>query len=116
MKIVPRKEDNVVILTIQGRVVGDASLELRRDINGWLAEVPDDVKPNVILSLGKVNMMDSAGLGVLVSSYTSVQKRDGRLVLAGMGKGLQNLIAITKLTRVFDIYESEEEALKSFQE
>ena len=116
MKIVPRKEDNVVILNIQGRVVGDASLELRRDINGWLAEVPDDVKPNVILSLGKVNMMDSAGLGVLVSSYTSVQKRDGRLVLAGMGKGLQNLIAITKLTRVFDIYESEEEALKSFQE
>jgi anti-sigma B factor antagonist len=61
-------------------------------------------------------MMDSSGLGVLVSSYTSVQKRGGRLVLAGLGRGLQNLVAITKLTRVFDIYENEEDAVKSFKD
>ena len=103
-----------MILDVQGRVVGDASLELRRSINGWLAEIPDEEKPKVILNLNKVSMMDSSGLGVLVSSYTSVQKRGGRLVLAGLGRGLQNLVAITKLTRVFDIYEDEEEAAKSF--
>ena len=114
MRIASRTEGTIVILSVQGRVVGDASLELRREINGWLAEVPEDEKPNVILNLSKVSMMDSSGLGVLVSSYTSVQKKDGRLVLAGMGKGLQNLIAITKLTRVFDIYEDEDEAVKSF--
>ncbi len=115
MRIVSRADSDIVILSVQGRVVGDASLELRREINGWLSEVPEDEKPNVVLNLSKVSMMDSSGLGVLVSSYTSVQKKDGRLVLAGMGKGLQNLIAITKLTRVFDIYEDEEEAVKSFQ-
>jgi len=114
MRISSEKKDNVMILDIQGRVVGDASLELRRSINGWLAEIPEDEKPNVILDLSKVSMMDSSGLGVLVSSYTSVQKKGGRLVLSGLGRGLQNLIAITKLTRVFDMYESLEEAVDTF--
>lgn len=114
MRIQSRRRGDVMILDIQGRVVGDASLELRRSINGWIAEIPDDEKANVILNLSKVNMMDSSGLGVLVSSYTTVQKKGGRLALAGLGKGLQNLIAITKLTRVFDIYEDEDEAIASF--
>ena len=116
MKINPRPESGIMFLTIQGRAVGDASLELRRELNGWLSEISEDEIPKVILNLSKVSMMDSSGLGVLVSSYTSIQKRNGRLVLAGLGKGLQNLIAITKLTRVFDIYESEEEAVASFSE
>jgi anti-sigma B factor antagonist len=116
MRVTSKKEDSIMILNIQGRVVGDASLDLRRDINGWLAEIPEGQKPNVILDLDGVSMMDSAGLGVLVSSYTSIQKRGGRLVLSGLGRGLQNLIAITKLTRVFDMYENTEEAVKSFQE
>lgn len=116
MRISSKKKDSIMTLDIQGRVVGDASLELRRSINGWLAEIPEDEIPKVVLNLDKVSMMDSSGLGVLVSSYTSVQKRNGRLVLAGLGRGLQNLIAITKLTRVFEMYENEEEAIKSFQE
>ena len=115
MKITSRKRDDTMILDINGRVVGDASLDLRRSINGWLAEIPEEEKPKVILNLDKVSMMDSSGLGVLVSSYTSIQKRGGRLVLSGLGRGLQNLIAITKLTRVFDMYESEDEAMESFE-
>ena len=114
MKVDGRTEGGVLILDVQGRIVGDASLDLRRSINGWMAELSEKDKPSVVLNLEKVSMMDSSGLGVLVSSYTSVQKKDGRLVLAGMGKGLQNLIAISKLTRVFDIYENEDEAVKSF--
>ena len=114
MRIQSRRRGDVMILDIQGRVVGDASLDLRRSINGWIAEIPEDEKANVILNLSKVNMMDSSGLGVLVSSYTTVQKKGGRLALAGLGKGLQNLIAITKLTRVFDIYEDEDTAIASF--
>ena len=114
MKVDGRTEGGVLILDVQGRIVGDASLDLRRSINGWMAELSEKDKPGVVLNLEKVSMMDSSGLGVLVSSYTSVQKKNGRLVLAGMGKGLQNLIAITKLTRVFDIYENEDEAIKSF--
>lgn len=114
MRIASSTKNGIMVIEIRGRVVGDASMDLRRSINGWLAEIPEGQKPNVALDLDKVSMMDSAGLGVLVSSYTSVQKRGGRLVLAGLGRGLQNLIAITKLTRVFDIYENVDEAIKSF--
>lgn len=116
MKVTGKKVDDhdILVLEISGRVIGDASLEMRRDINGWIAEIPETKKPKVVLDLSKVTMMDSAGLGALVSSYTTVQKREGQLVLAGLGRGLQNLIAITKLARVFDVYENEEEAIKSF--
>jgi anti-sigma B factor antagonist len=116
MKITSRKVGDIMILDISGRIAGDDSLQMRRDISGWIAEIPDNQKPKIVLKLDGVSMMDSAGLGVLVSSYTSAQKREGRLVLAGLGRGLQNLIAITKLARVFDVYEKEEEAIKSFEE
>lgn len=116
MKINSRKVGDIMVLDISGRIAGDDSLQMRRDIAGWIAEIPDNQKPKIILKLDGVSMMDSAGLGVLVSSYTSAQKREGRLVLAGLGRGLQNLIAITKLARVFDVYEKEEDAVKSFEE
>jgi anti-anti-sigma factor len=116
MKITHRKVGDIMVLDIGGRIAGDDSLQMRRDIAGWIAEIPDNQKPKIILKLDGVSMMDSAGLGVLVSSYTSAQKREGRLVLSGLGRGLQNLIAITKLARVFDVYEKEEDAIKSFEE
>ena len=115
MKVISEKKGNILVLDIHGKVVGDASLDLRRSINGWLAELPESDKPHVILDLGKVSVMDSAGLGVLVSSFASVQRKGGRLVLAGLGRGLQNLVAITKLTRVFDMYRDADEAAASFQ-
>jgi len=114
MKITSKKNGDVMIIEISGRVVGEDSLQMRREIAGWLAEIPEEQKPKIILKLDGVSMMDSSGLGVLVSSYTSVQKKEGRLVLAGLGRGLQNLIAITKLARVFEVYETEDEAVKSF--
>ena len=115
MKITSKKVDDIMVIEVNGRIVGDESLQMRREIAGWIAEIPEDQKPKAVLKLNGVSMMDSAGLGVLVASYTSIQKREGRLVLAGLGRGLQNLIAITKLARVFEVYESEEDAIKSFQ-
>ena len=115
MKITSKKVGDIMVIDVNGKVVGDDSLQMRRDIAGWISEIPDAQKPKVVLKLDGVSMMDSSGLGVLVSSYTSVQKKEGRLVLAGLGRGLQNLIAITKLARIFDVYESEEDALKSFE-
>ena len=116
MRFSGKRENNILILEASGRIIGDASVELRRSINGWVAEVPEGTKPRVILKLDKVSIMDSSGLGALVAAYTSVQKAGGRLVLSDLGKGVQNLIAITRLTRTFDIYENQEEALKSFEE
>jgi len=115
MKVTSKKVGDIMVIEISGRVIGEDSLQMRREIAGWLAEIPEDKAPKVVLKLDGVSMMDSSGLGVLVSSYTSVQKKEGRLVLAGLGRGLQNLIAITKLAKVFDVYESEDDAIKSFE-
>jgi anti-sigma B factor antagonist len=115
MKITSKKVEDIMVIEISGRVVGDESLHMRREIAGWIAEIPEDQKPKVVLKLDGVSMMDSAGLGVLVASYTTIQKKEGRLVLAGLGRGLQNLIAITKLASVFEVYEKEEDAINSFK-
>lgn len=115
MRISGRRENDIMILDVHGRVIGDASLELRRSINGWLAELPAGSDPKVILKLDRVSVMDSAGLGMLVSSHASVQKNGGRLVLSGLGRGLQNLITVTRIGMVIDVYENEEEAILSFQ-
>jgi anti-sigma B factor antagonist len=115
MKVTSKKVGDIMVIEVNGRVIGEDSLQMRREIAGWLAEIPEDKTPKVVLKLDGVSMMDSSGLGVLVSSYTSVQKKEGRLVLAGLGRGLKNLISITKLAKVFDVYESEDDAIKSFE-
>ena len=115
MRVSGRRENDIMILDVHGRVIGDADLELRRSINGWLDEIPAGTAPKVVLDLDKVSALDSSGLGVIVASYASVKKRGGRLVLSGLGRGLQNLIVITRLAMIFDVYESKEEAILSFQ-
>jgi len=113
-----KKEDegDIKILKIQGRVVGDASLELRREVNESIEELPDGSKIKVILNMGKVTMMDSSSLLVVIGLYESIRKRNGKLFIACLGKGLQNMFAITKLTKVFDIYETEDEAVEALSD
>jgi anti-sigma B factor antagonist len=116
MKITSKKVGDIMVLETSGKIVGDDSLQMRRDVAGWIGEVPEGQKLKIVLKLNGVSMMDSAGIGALVSSYTTVQKRKGRLVLAGLGRGLQNLITITQLAKIFDVYETEEQAISSFEE
>lgn len=115
MKVECRKQGDILVISVSGRVLGDDSLQLRRKLAGWIAEIPEGENLKVVLNLGGVSMMDGSGIGVLVSTYTNVQKRGGRLVLAKLSGGMQNLIDITKLKRIFEVYGTEEEAIKSFQ-
>ena len=109
MKIEIRRKGDVTIFDVSGKIMGDESLELRRYINDWLMQVPEG-KVNLILNMGKVTGIDSSGLGVLVASYTSVKRKGGRIVLLNLGRGLRNLVTLTRLNLVFDIYNDEEEA------
>jgi len=111
MQIEREDKGNIKILKVQGRVAGDASLELRRKVNQSIEELPGGSKIKVVLNLGKVTMVDSSGLLMIVGLYESICKRNGKLFITNLGNGLQNVFAITKLTRVFDIYETEDEAV-----
>lgn len=106
-----RQAGDVTILDLDGKVtIGEGSVALRSAIRRVLGEG----KTKLILNLGRVGYIDSSGIGELVSSFTAVSKEGGTLKLLNLTEKIQDLLAITKLLTVFDVYEDESEALASF--
>ena len=112
LNISERQAGDITILDMDGKVtIGEGSVALRNAIRRLLGEG----KNKILLNLGKVGYIDSSGIGELVSSFTAVNKEGGTLKLLNLTQKIQDLLAITKLLTVFDVYESESEALSSFQ-
>lgn len=106
-----RQAGDVSILDLEGKVtIGEGSVALRNAIRRMLGEG----KNKILLNLAGVGYIDSSGIGELVSSFTAVNKEGGSLKLLKLTQKIQDLLAITKLLTVFDVYDSEEEALASF--
>lgn len=106
-----RQAGDVTILDLDGKVtIGEGSVALR----GAIRRVLGEGKSKLILNLGRVGYIDSSGIGELVSSFTAVNKEGGTLKLLNLTEKIQDLLAITKLLTVFDVYEDESEALASF--
>jgi anti-sigma B factor antagonist len=112
LTITERQAGDVTILDMSGKVtIGDGSVALRNSIRRLLQEG----KKKVLLNLAGVGYIDSSGIGELVSSYTTTNKEGGQLKLLNLTQKLQDLLAITKLLTVFDVYNDEGEALGSFK-
>ncbi|OLE52583.1 MAG: anti-anti-sigma factor [Acidobacteria bacterium 13_1_20CM_3_53_8] len=112
LNIKERQAGDVVILDMGGRItIGEGSVTLRTAIRRLLEEG----KKRILLNLAGVGYIDSSGIGELVSSYTAIGKEGGQLKLLNLTQKLQDLLAITKLLTVFDVYESETEALNSYK-
>lgn len=110
--ITERQAGDVTILDLDGKVtIGEGSVALRSTIRRVLGEG----KNKLLLNLGSVGYIDSSGIGELVSSFTAVNKEGGTLKLLNLTEKIQDLLAITKLLTVFDVFESESEALSSFE-
>jgi anti-sigma B factor antagonist len=106
-----RQAGDVTILDLDGKVtIGEGSVALRGAIRRLLGEG----KSKILLNLGGVGYIDSSGIGELVSSFTAVNKEGGTLKLLNLTQKIQDLLAITKLLTVFDVFEDEENALSSF--
>ena len=111
LNISERQVGDVTILDMDGKItIGEGSVALRTAIRRLLEEG----KKKILLNLAKVGYIDSSGIGELVSSYTAINKDGGQLKLQSHAKAAGPL-TITKLLTVFDVYESEEEALSSFK-
>ncbi|MCS6805191.1 MAG: STAS domain-containing protein [Acidobacteriota bacterium] len=112
MEIKQRMVDDVVILDIDGKILlGEGDVQLRETIQ----QLTQAGHKKLLLNLANVPYVDSAGLGEMVRSYTTVARDGGKLKLLNPTKRLQDLLTITKLITVFDHYDSEEEAIQSFQ-
>ena len=106
-----RQAGDVTILDLNGKVtIGEGSVALRNTIRRLLG----DGKSKILMNLGGVGYIDSSGIGELVSSFTAVNKEGGTLKLLNLTQKIQDLLAITKLLTVFDVYDDEAEALSSF--
>ena len=106
-----RQAGDVTILDLSGEVrIGEGSVALRDSIRS-LAE---QGKNKVLLNLGGVKYIDSSGIGELIANYTTLSRQGGQLKLLKLTDRVQNLLVITKLLTVFDSFDDEAEALKSF--
>jgi anti-sigma B factor antagonist len=111
MKIGRHEEGSVTIIEPKGKItIGEGDVLLREEITRLLGED----KKQLVLDLGGVSYMDSAGVGELVSVYTSVKNRGGELKLSCLTKKIKDLLQITQLMTIFDTYETTQEAVGSF--
>lgn len=111
MQIEERQVGDVVILELKGRLtIGEGDELLRDKINSMLQQG----HRKLLLNLGEVPYVDSAGLGQMVSTLSTVKRQGGSLKLLHLTKRIQDLLSITKLLTVFDAFDSEQEALDSF--
>src|SRR5829696_4353968 len=107
-----RQAGDVTILDLTGDVrMGEGSIALRDTIK----KLGDEGKNKVLLNLAGVKYVDSSGIGELIANYTTIKRQGGQLKLLNLTEKIQNLLVITKLLTVFDTYDNEAEALKSFQ-
>lgn len=113
MQINLRHKGSVIILDIEGNLVGPNTIELKKIIDDQI-RTADREPVFMILNLERVQMMDSSGLGVIVAAYASVRRNNGRVVLLNIGGNIRSLIVMAKLVTIFDRYETEAEAIASF--
>ena len=111
LEVKERQAGDVTVLDMKGAVrIGEGSIELRDAIRRLAGEG----KKKVLLNLAGVNYVDSSGIGELIANYTTISRQGGQLKLLNLTDRIQNLLVITKLLTVFDAFDNEAEALKSF--
>lgn len=107
-----RQAGDVTILDLDGEVrIGDSSTALRSEIRNLVA----GGNKRLLLNLAGVKYIDSSGIGELIANYTTVGRGGGQLKLLNLTEKVQDLLVITKLLTVFDVYDNEADALSSFK-
>lgn len=112
LKIESRVTDGVTVVSCSGRIVfGDESGALREYLKKTLESTRQ-----IVLNLSGVNYLDSGGLGTLVGVYSSARAGGADIKLTGIGPRLRDVLQITKLVTVFEVYDSEPQAIAAFRQ
>lgn len=111
LKLDTRQTDGVTILSCAGRIMfGEDASALRERVKELLGSTKE-----IILNLTGVSNIDSGGLGTLVGLYSSARSSGADIKLTGLGPRLRDVLAITKLSTVFEVYDTEAQALAAFR-
>ena len=107
-----RQLDGVTILDLSGRItLGEGSVQLRDAIRDLISKG----EKHILLNLGDVSYIDSSGLGELVSAFTTAKNQNADVKLLNLTKKVKDVLQVTKLYTVFDIYDDEAHAISSFK-
>src|SRR6202045_1294211 len=111
LKLTVRTTDDIVVVDCVGRIIfGEESADLRDTVKMVITQ-----SKRIVLNLSGVTYIDSGGLGTLVALYTSARNNAGSIKLANLTPRVGDLLQVTKLVTIFDVYESEEKAIESYK-
>jgi anti-sigma B factor antagonist len=111
LKLTVRTKDDIVIVDCAGRIVfGEESADLRDTVKMVITQ-----SKRIILNLSGVSYIDSGGLGTLVALYTTARNSGGSIKLANLTPRVGDLLQVTKLVTIFDVYDSEDKAIESYK-
>jgi len=112
VRMTDREVDGVSVVELDGRIVlGEESNSFREKLKSLVAEG----KKKIVLNLSEIKYIDSAGLGALVAAHISAKNQGASVRLCHLGKKFHEVMQITKLLTVFDVYDTEAAAISSFQ-
>lgn len=111
MNIEQREQDGVIILELAGKIIGGPDATT---LNDKLHDLVEKNSKRVVADLSQVNWMNSSGLGILISALTTTRNAGGELKIAAATEKIKKLLTITRLTNVFTLYETVDEAVASF--
>ncbi len=111
LKITNREVDGITVVELEGRIVlGEESNAMREQVKSLLA----GNKKRIVLNMNNVTYIDSAGLGTLVAAFHSARSQGATLKLANLGSKFREVLQVTKLLTVFDVFDNEAAAVQSF--
>lgn len=111
MLIDTENKDDGVIIRLNGRIIGDSVIELKQAID---EQIKSGIKW-IILDLEEVSLMDSSALGIIIGAFLKLRENKGKLALLNAQKGVINVLAITKLDTLFDVYDDMQTALEAIK-
>ncbi len=111
LKMNKRQVDSVTVIDMSGKIIlGEETAQLRETVKKILSEGND----RILLNLNDVSYIDSSGLGQLVSCFATTSRKGGQIKLLNLTNKVKEVLQITKLSTVFDIFEDENKAIQSF--
>jgi|SRR5689334_676314 anti-sigma B factor antagonist len=113
VSVTTREKSGVIILGVAGRVTLGEGATLLRD---RIRQLSNSGQKKILLDLSDLTYLDSSGIGALVSSFATVRNQGGHLKLVKLSKRIQDLLILTKLYTVFEVFEDEQTAIGSFAE
>jgi anti-sigma B factor antagonist len=111
MKIRQREIGDVVVLDVNGKIMGGPDSE---EFQATIDALVESGKRKVLVNLENVSWINSTGLGILIAGFSSLQKSGGKLKLVNVSQRIESLLAVTKLSTIFESFRQEDDAIRSF--